>query len=71
MKKYAVIYEKAGSNWSAYSPDVPGCMATAPTREQIEIPFREALEFHLEGLKLAGEPIPEPATETGYISVAA
>ncbi|NLC59437.1 MAG: type II toxin-antitoxin system HicB family antitoxin [Armatimonadetes bacterium] len=68
MKEYAVVYEWAGTNWSAYSPDVPGCAATGRTREEVERNFREALEFHLEGLRLHGDPIPEPRAEVGLIS---
>jgi predicted RNase H-like HicB family nuclease len=71
MKEYSVIYERGEHNWSAYSPDVPGCMATGQTREEAERNFREALEFHIEGLKRAGLPIPEPSSEVGRISVAA
>ena len=70
MKEYVVIYEWAGHNWSAYSPDVPGCVATGPTREEVERQFQEALEFHLEGLRLHGEPIPEPQADAGRIAVA-
>ena len=71
MKEYAVIYEYAGSNWSAYAPDVPGCVATGRTREEVEANFQEALEFHFEGLREAGEPIPESASQAGVVSVAA
>jgi predicted RNase H-like HicB family nuclease len=71
MKQYAVIYAKAGKNWSAHAPDVPGCIATAKTREEIEAKFRSALEFHLEGLKRRGYPIPEPTTDVGKVEVAA
>lgn len=71
MKQYLVIYERAGNNWSAYSPDVPGCAATGKTRRQVEHSFREALEFHLEGLRLHGEPVPEPSAESGRVAVAA
>jgi len=71
MTEYAVVYEKAGSNWSAYSPDVPGCVSTGSTREEVERSFREALEFHLEGLRRHGEPIPEPVADVGRVAVAA
>jgi predicted RNase H-like HicB family nuclease len=71
MKEYAVIYESGPTNWSAYSPDVPGCIATGDTREAVERRFREALEFHLEGLRLHGDPIPEPTCEVGMVEVAA
>jgi predicted RNase H-like HicB family nuclease len=71
MKEYIVVYERTANNWSAYSPDVPGCMATGKTREEAERSFKEALEFHLEGLKAEGLPVPEPTSEAGRVSVAA
>ena len=71
MKEYTVIYEKTGNNWSAYSPDVPGCMATGKTRAEVERNFREALAFHFEGLKKEGLPIPKPTSEVGHVSIAA
>ncbi|MBI2843493.1 MAG: type II toxin-antitoxin system HicB family antitoxin [Armatimonadetes bacterium] len=71
MKEYVVIYEHTENNWSAYSPDVAGCTATGKTREEAEQNFRDALIFHIEGLKAEGLPIPEPTSEAGRISVAA
>lgn len=71
MKEYVVIYERGEQNWAAYAPDVPGCVATARTRAEVEQQFREALQFHLEGLRLEGLPIPEPSSETGRVEVAA
>jgi len=71
MKEYAVIYEPGERNWSAYVPDLPGCIATAKTRTQLELQIREAIEFHMEGLRLHGEPIPPPTTEVGRVSVTA
>lgn len=71
MKEYIVIYEHTENNWSAYSPDVPGCMATGRSREEVERNFKEALLFHIEGLKENGLPIPEPTSEAGRITVAA
>lgn len=71
MKEYVVIYEHTENNWSAYSPDVPGCIATGKTRGEAEQNFKEALAFHIEGLKAEGLPVPEPTTETGHVSVAA
>jgi predicted RNase H-like HicB family nuclease len=68
---YTVIYEKADGNWSAYSPDVPGCMATGKTRAEVEKNFRDALAFHIEGLKEEGLPIPEPTSEVGRVTIAA
>ncbi|MHB9037578.1 MAG: type II toxin-antitoxin system HicB family antitoxin [Armatimonadota bacterium] len=71
MKEYVVVYEHTENNWAAYSPDVPGCMATGQTRDEVENNFKEALEFHIEGLKASGMPVPEPSSETGHVSVAA
>ena len=71
MKEYSVVYEQTANNWSAYSPDVPGCMATGKTRAEVEQNFRDALSFHIEGLKEAGLSIPEPSSEVGHITVAA
>ncbi|MBI3947042.1 MAG: type II toxin-antitoxin system HicB family antitoxin [Armatimonadetes bacterium] len=70
MKEYLVVYEWAGRNWSAYSPDVPGCVATGKTGEDVERNFREALEFHLEGLRQHGDPIPGPRAHSGHIAIA-
>ena len=69
--EYPVIYERTENNWAAYSPDVPGCIATAKTREEIETKFRSALEFHLKGLRESGLPIPQPTTQVGTVKVAA
>lgn len=71
MREYVVIYEHTDNNWSAYSPDVPGCMATGNTRDEAERNFQDALAFHIEGLKEEGLPIPEPTSEVGKITVAA
>jgi predicted RNase H-like HicB family nuclease len=69
MKDYTVIYQRGKHNWSAYVPDLPGCIATGKTRKQVERVMREAIEFHIEGLKLHGEPVPEPTVEAGTVSV--
>ena len=65
--KYAVIIEAGERNYSAYVPDVPGCVATGSTLEGVERNIREAIAFHLEGLKLEGLPIPEPTTLCAYV----
>ncbi len=67
MHRYLVIFEKAGDNYSAYSPDLPGCIATGKTRDEVERTIREAVNFHIEGLKEDGLPLPEPASFTEYI----
>ncbi len=70
MKQYVVVYEHTENNWSAYVPDLPGCVATGASRGEVERTIREAIEFHIEGLKLEGEPIPEPSTQAGLVEVA-
>ena len=71
MNRYLIILEATATGYSAYSPDVPGCVATGRTREEVEREMRDALEFHLEGLRLAGEPIPAPRSQAAYCEVAA
>jgi predicted RNase H-like HicB family nuclease len=69
--KYAVVIEKAESNYSAYVPDLPGCVATGTTVSEVEKEIRDAIEFHLEGMRQDGEVIPEPTSSVEYIEVAA
>jgi predicted RNase H-like HicB family nuclease len=56
---------------SAYSPDLPGCVAAATSGEELRVPMTKAIEFHIEGLKLHGQPVPEPTTSVDYVTVAA
>ncbi len=67
MKKYAVIIEKGPANYGPYVPDLPGCVAVGDTVEEVERLIREAIEFHLEGMREDGAPIPEPTTIATYI----
>lgn len=69
--RYAIVIEKADSNFSAYVPDLPGCVATGTTVEEVESQIREAIEFHLEGMREDGTPIPQPASRVEYVEVAA
>ncbi len=69
--RYAVVIEKAAKNYSAYVPDLPGCVATGPTVEETEQLIREAIEFHLSGLRDDGVPIPQPSSQVDYVDVAA
>ncbi len=71
IMKYAVVIEKTDSNCSAYVPDLPGCIATGKTIEEVEIEIRKAIEFHLEGMKQDGETIPSPSSAVEYVEVAA
>lgn len=68
--KYAVVIEAAGANFSAYVPDLPGCIATGQTIEETENEIRAAIQFHLEGMKEDNQPIPEPSSAVGYVEVA-
>lgn len=68
-KQYPVIYEWGDHNWSAYSPDVPGCVATGRDRAETERNFKEALEFHFEGMVEDGDIIPLPTSEAGTVEV--
>ncbi len=70
MYKYAVVIEKAGENYSAYCPDLPGCVATGKTIEETISRVRDAIEFHLEGLKREGLGIPKPTTITISVEAA-
>jgi predicted RNase H-like HicB family nuclease len=69
MSRYLVIIEQTSTGLSAYSPDLPGCVATGATREEVEKEMREAIKFHLEGLRLEGETIPAPRSEATYCEV--
>jgi predicted RNase H-like HicB family nuclease len=72
-RRYLIVIEGAASeNYSAYAPDLPGCVATGATMEEVEREMHDAIAFHLEGLRDAGQPIPEPSDLTAtYVDVAA
>jgi predicted RNase H-like HicB family nuclease len=69
--KYAVLYEKTATGYSAHVPDLPGCVAAGDTMEETEQLMRGAIEMHLEGMREDGDPIPEPSTVAGYITISA
>jgi len=69
--RYAVVIEKAEGNYSAYVPDLPGCAATGETVAETKSQIREAIEFHLEGMRKDGIAIPQPASRVEYIDIAA
>lgn len=69
MKRYAIIIEKAESNFAAYVPDLPGCVATGETIEETERLLREAIELHVRGLRADGLPVPEPSSIVDYLEV--
>lgn len=66
---YAVVIERAKSNYSAYVPDLPGCVATGKTIAEVRREIREAIQFHLDGLREESLPIPEPTSRVGYVDV--
>jgi predicted RNase H-like HicB family nuclease len=67
--RYAIVVEKAGKNYSAYVPDLPGCIATGKTPEETERLIREAMDLHLNGLREDGLPIPQPSSRVEYVEV--
>jgi predicted RNase H-like HicB family nuclease len=69
--RYAIVIEKAEGNYSAYVPDLPGCVATGLTVAEVEVEIREAILFHVEGLREDGLPIPAPESQVEYVDVAA
>jgi predicted RNase H-like HicB family nuclease len=71
LMRYAIVVEHAGTNYGAYVPDLPGCVATGATVAEVERSIREAIEMHLEGMIEDGLPIPEPTSVVGYAEVGA
>ena len=69
--KYLIVIEKSETGYSAYSPDLPGCISTGNTLEETEQNMREAIAFHIEGLKEEGYDIPAPTSRSSYVEVAA
>lgn len=69
--RYAVVIEKAEGNYSAYVPDLPGCVATGATVEEVETEIRDAIAFHIEGMREDGVVLPVPSSQVEYIEVAA
>ncbi len=69
--KYLIVIEKTNTGYSAYSPDLPGCISTGRSREEVEANMQEAIEFHIEGLKLGGYPVPEASSSSAYVEVTA
>ena len=71
MIRYAIVIEKAANNYAAYVPDLLGCVATGETIEETEREIRDAIEFHLRGMREDGLPIPQPSIQVEYVEVAA
>lgn len=65
--RYAIVIEKAESNYSAYVPDLPGCVATSDTVEAVEREIRDAIRFHIDGLREDGLPVPQPTSIADYV----
>lgn len=70
MKRYLIVIENTPTGFSAYSPDLPGCIATGGTREEVEREMHDAIEFHIEGLRLSGYPVPGPRSQAAFCEVA-
>lgn len=71
MKRYAIVVEKAESNYAAYVPDLPGCVATGDTLKEAERLIQEAIELHVQGLREDGLPVPEPSSVVDYVEIPA
>ena len=69
MRRFAVVFEKAESNWAAYVPDLPGCITTGSTLEETTYNIREAIELHLEAMLEVGEPIPVPTADVDFVEL--
>ncbi len=69
--RYAIVIEKAERNYSAYVPDLPGCIATGSTIAEVEGEIREAIELHIEGIRADGDVVPAPSSQVEYVDVAA
>ena len=71
MMRYMVVIEKGDTSWGAHVPDLPGCVAVGETREEALQLIREAIEFHIDGLKQEGVPVPTPSSEGEFVEVGA
>lgn len=69
--RYAIVIENAGGNFSAFAPDLPGCVATGSTLAEVGQNIREAIAFHIEGMRSDGVPLPQPSSRVDYVEVAA
>ncbi len=70
MNRYLIVIEKTETGCSAYSPDIPGCVASGGSRAEVELEMKAAIAFHLEGLREYGEAIPQPSSEAVYCELA-
>ena len=70
-KRYLIVIESTATGYSAYSPDLPGCVATGASESEVEARMRDAIQLHLAGLRDAGEPVPEPHASSSWVEVPA
>ena len=70
MQRFLIVVEKARGNYSAYSPDLPGCVATGSTPAEIRQRMREAIDLHIQGLRADRQPVPEPSSTADYVEIA-
>ena len=68
--RYAIVIERAADSYSAYAPDLPGCVATAASVQEVEVEMTEAIVLHLEGLRADGEPVPQASSQVKYLEIA-
>jgi len=71
MTRYMVVVERGQTSWGAHVPDLPGCVAVGETREEVLQLIREAIEFHIDGLRQDGLPVPTPSSEGEFVEVGA
>lgn len=71
MNRYLVVIEESATGFSAFLPDLPGCIATGSTRVDVEKAMQKGVEFHLEGMRESGDPVPPPRSTAAYVEVAA
>jgi len=67
--KYLIVYEKSANGWGAYAPDLPGLGVAGETLDEVKQLIREAIEFHFDGMRKHGDPVPLPSSQTEYITV--
>ena len=70
-KRYLIVMEATSTGYSAYSPDLPGCVATGATESEVEKRMRQAIELHVAGLREQGDPVPEPQSSSSYVEISA
>lgn len=69
MSRYLIVVEETRTGFSAYSPDLLGCVSTGATRTEVEANMKDAIEFHLDGMKQEGYPVPKPTAKSTYVEI--